>query len=295
MKLGAVLIATGKHANPMFPSGEITVAQRMIATLHKSGVTQIAVITGPDDKKMEKQLAQYGVFFLQNPQPEKEDASIDMGLRYLSGKCEWIYLMDADRPLLDPDTLVDLLVSGEDMVLPVFCGCAGQPILIRSRCAARLVGVRNIAAVIAMQEVVRMNVEDAGVVLSAGEAAQKKTHIEEHERKLTRLVPEFKLCRGKNLLDTKLITMLRLIRETQSVRDACSRMQISYSTAWNLLNAAEDAVGYPLILRNKGGPSGTGSLLTEKGDRLLVACDRFEAAAREKLETLYGEYLEGVL
>ena len=72
-------------------------------------------------------------------------------------------------------------------------------------------------------------------------------------------------------------------------------MQISYSTAWNLLNAAEDAVGYPLILRNKGGPSGTGSLLTEKGDRLLVACDRFEAAAREKLETLYGEYFEGVL
>ena len=49
MKLGAVLIATGKHANPMFPSGEITVAHRMIATLHKSGVTQIAVITGPDD------------------------------------------------------------------------------------------------------------------------------------------------------------------------------------------------------------------------------------------------------
>ena len=102
--------------------------------------------------------------------------------------------MNADRPLLDPDTLVDLLVSGEDMVLPVFCGCAGQPILIKSRCAARLVGVRNIAAVIAMQEFVRMNVEDAGVVLSAGEAAQKKTHIEEHERKLTRLVPEFKLC-----------------------------------------------------------------------------------------------------
>ena len=53
MKLGAVLITTGKHANPMFPSGEITVAQRMIATLHKTGVTQIAVITGPDDKKMD--------------------------------------------------------------------------------------------------------------------------------------------------------------------------------------------------------------------------------------------------
>ena len=106
---------------------------------------------------------------------------------------------------------------------------------------------------------------------------------------------DFAIARGKPVLDSKLVTLLHLIRETQSVRNACSRMLISYSTAWNLLNAAEDAVGYPLILRNKGGPSGTGSLLTEKGDRLLVACDRFEAAAREKLETLYGEYLEGVL
>ena len=31
-----------------------------------------------------------------------------------------------------------------------------------------------------------------------------------------------------------------------------------------LLNSAEDSLGYPLILRNKDGPSGSGSLLTEK-------------------------------
>ena len=140
-----------------------------------------------------------------------------------------------------------------------------------------------------------MNADDAGVVLSAVEAAQKKTLIAEHERKLTRLVPEFTLWRGKTLLDTKLVALLRLIRETQSVRDACSRMQISYSTAWNLLNAAEDAFGYPLILRNKGGPSGSGSLLTEKGDRLLTACDHFETAARENLEALYGKFLQNIL
>ena len=56
MRLGAVLIAAGTQAKPMLPSGEITVAQRMIATLQKAGVTQIAVVTGPDDRKMEKQL-----------------------------------------------------------------------------------------------------------------------------------------------------------------------------------------------------------------------------------------------
>ena len=295
MRLGAVLIAAGKHADPMLPSGEITVARRMIATLQKAGVTLIAVVTGPDDKKMEKQLAQYGVFFLRNAQPEREDTSIALGLDYLADKCEWIYLMDADRPLLDPDTLVDLLASGEDMVLPVFRGQPGQPMLIRSSCAGRLSGAKNISAVTAIPGSVHMNAEDAGVVLSAVEAAKKKTLIAEHERKLTRLVPEFTLYRGKTLLDIKLVALLRLIRETQSVRDACSRMQISYSTAWNLLNAAEDAFGYPLILRNKGGPSGSGSLLTEKGDRLLTACDQFETAARENLETLYGQFLQNVL
>lgn len=60
MKLGAVLIAAGKNANPLLPSGEITVAQRMIATLQKTGVIRITVVTGPSDKEMEKQLAQYG-------------------------------------------------------------------------------------------------------------------------------------------------------------------------------------------------------------------------------------------
>jgi len=295
MKLGAILIAAGKYANPMLPSGEITVAQRMIAMLQKAGVTLIAVVTGPDDKKMEKQLAQYGVFFLQNPQSESESASISLGLNYLADKCDWIYLMDADRPLVDPDTLVDLLASGKDMVLPCFHGQAGQPLLIKSSCIHRLSCVEDVSSAAALSGVSQLEVSDAGVILSAAEAEGKETLIAEHERKLTRLIPDFSITRGKPLVDGKLVVLLRLIRETQSVRDACSRMQISYSTAWNLLNGAEDALGYPLILRNKGGPSGSGSLLTEKGERLLIACDQFETAVRENLETLYGKFLQSVL
>ena len=80
MKLGAVLIAAGKNANPLLPSGEITVAQRMIATFQKTGVIRITVVTGPSDKKMEKQLAQYGVFF---PQPENQGTSISLGIHSL--------------------------------------------------------------------------------------------------------------------------------------------------------------------------------------------------------------------
>lgn len=295
MRLGAVLIAAGKQANPMLPSGEITVAQRMIASLQKAGVTQIAVVTGPDDKKMEKQLAQYGVFFLQNPNPEQENASIRMGLAYLGEKSEVLYLLSADYPLVDPDTLRMLKDVDAPFVVPTFRGKRGQPLLVRQRYASKLYEAKHMTAAIELPYMMELAVEDPGVILTAAEAAGHTVLIADHERKLTRLIPDFSITRGKPLVDGKLIVLLRLIRETQSVRDACSRMQISYSTAWNLLNGAEEALGYPLILRNKGGPSGSGSLLTEKGQRLLTACDQFETAARENLETLYGKFLQSVI
>ena len=109
------------------------------------------------------------------------------------------------------------------------------------------------------------------------------------------LEAEFSVSKGDAHISSKLISLLFLIRETQSVRDACSRMQISYSTAWNMLNTAENALGYPLLLRNKGGPSGTGSLLTEKGQELLSAYAQFESAAKENMEKLYDSYLRDIL
>ena len=136
--------------------------------------------------------------------------------------------MDADYPLVDPDALVDMLASAENMVLPCFGGQNGQPLLIKSSCAHRVCTASDMAAMAALPGFVSLPVEDIGVILPATEA--EKNFIADHERKLTRLVSEFTISRGKKLLDTKLITLLRQIRETQSVRDACSRMQISYST-----------------------------------------------------------------
>ena len=291
MKLGAIIIATGNAANPMLPSGEVCVAQRMIASLQKAGVSAIVVVTGADDKKMEKQLAQYGVFFLQNPESERESLSVRMGMEYLCGKCERIYLMQANFPLITPETLLQLKETEEKLVVPVCGGKRGQPLLVTGSFAGDL----SVASCMALPDLKEVPVEDAGIFLTATEADRHKELIAEHERKLTRLSPDFSIIRVKPLVDGKLVALLRLIRETQSVRDACNRMQISYSSAWNLLNAAEDALNYPLVSRNKGGPSGAGSLLTEKGQRLLDACDRFETAARENLESLYEQFLESVL
>jgi molybdate transport repressor ModE-like protein len=295
MKVGAVLIAAGTHTYPMYPSGEITVALRMIASLQKAGVDMIAVITSPEDQKMEKHLAQYGVFFLQNPEPENQEKSIHMGMNYLAEKCELIFLLSADRPLLDPATIILLKNSRETLAVPTFNGKRGQPLMIQASHIETLPNIRNLADMMTLPGLVEIPVRDLGILLNAEESEDQIELTNAHERKLSRLVPNFSINRGKPLVDRKLVVLLRLIRETQSVRDACIRMQISYSTAWNLLNSVEDSLGYPLILRNKGGPSGAGSLLTVKGADLLNACDQFEEEARKYLDQLYDKYLDRVL
>ena len=72
MEIGAVLMTAGCGGAPAMPSGSITVAHRMIASLKKAGVTVIAVVTGPEDKKFEKQLAQLGVVVLNTATPDDE-------------------------------------------------------------------------------------------------------------------------------------------------------------------------------------------------------------------------------
>ena len=287
MEIGAVLITAGCGSTPAMPCGGITVAQRMIASLQKAGVSLIVVVTDSEDKKLEKQLAQAGVFFLRNEVPEQEEISAAIGLNYLADKCDRVFLFKAERPLVDPDTLLQMLEVDSSLVIPVHNGKEGLPWLLKAPYSA----MRDFDASTAG----KLHIEDPGIILTAEESASMKEAISNHDRKLTRPVLDFTISRGKPLVDGKLITLLSLIRETQSVRDACNRMQISYSTAWNLLNGAEDSLGYPLILRNKGGPSGSGSLLTEKGSALLIACEQFESAARESLSSLYESIFQDVL
>lgn len=288
MEIGAVLMTAGCGGAAALPSGSITVAQRMIASLKKAGITVIAVVTGPEDKKFEKQLAQAGVVFLNTVTPDDENASIRLGLEYLADKCREVFVLQANHPLLAPETLVEMCNTPGASVVPVYADIQGQPLLLRSPFSE----IRSLKDVIIDRV---LNVDDRGILLTARDSENLADAIAEHDRKLTRPVLDFSIARGKQLLDSKLVMLLHLIQETQSVREACGRMQISYSAAWNLLNAAEDSLGYPLVKRNKGGPSGLGTLLTEKGSRLLSAYDLFESQARESIEQLYNTYLKHML
>lgn len=84
--------------------------------------------------------------------------------------------------------------------------------------------------------------------------------------------------------------MLHLIEDTHAVRDACSLMQISYSAAGNMLNRVEGELGFPLVIRTRGGANGSGSILTEKGSHLMNAYDRFSEDLGKTAKVLYGKF-----
>jgi molybdate transport repressor ModE-like protein len=57
-----------------------------------------------------------------------------------------------------------------------------------------------------------------------------------------------------------------------------------------MLNHVEDELGFPLVMRNRGGASGTGTVLTEKGKRLMDAYDQFAAQMKKEADQLYSGF-----
>jgi len=63
--------------------------------------------------------------------------------------------------------------------------------------------------------------------------------------------------------------LLRLIRKTGSINAAAKAMGISYRKAWTYIDAMEKRLGFPLVIRRKGGVGGGKSLLSPQAAAFL--------------------------
>ena len=88
--------------------------------------------------------------------------------------------------------------------------------------------------------------------------------------------------------------LLTLIDETKSVRAAGQRMQLSYSSCWNIIRTLESQLNYTLIERSQGGAGGSTSVLTERGRLLLERYNAYEKALKEQANDLYDRYFGGL-
>ena len=306
MTTAALIVAAGMSSRmgdfkPLLNIGSISIAQRVVATFQQAGVEKIVMVTGYNAVMLERHLAGNGVVFLRNEKYETTQMfdSVCIGLSYLRDKCGRVLFTPVDIPLFTADTVHRLLETDAPLACPAVDGETGHPTLIGASLFDRILsdsgdqGLRG-ALNRCGAEPTLIPVEDRGILHDADTPEDYKALLRYHNEQLVRPVLNVELAREKVFFDSRTAMLLRLIDETRSVRQACQRIQMSYSSGWNVIRTLEGQLNRTLILRSQGGAGGGNSSLTDDGKLLLDRYDAYVDALREKAGELFESYFGGL-
>lgn len=84
--------------------------------------------------------------------------------------------------------------------------------------------------------------------------------------------------------------LMRAIEATGSLRAAAESMGMAYTKALKLIKNAEENLGFPVTMREVGGKSGGGSVLTKQGREYLEKYEQYRNACIEANKKLYSEF-----
>ena len=306
MRIGALIVAAGMSKRmgefkPMLSIGSISVAQRVVATLSQAGVSKIVMVTGYNATILERHLSGNGIIFLRNDDYESTQMfdSVKIGLRYLRDKCDRILFTPVDVPLFTAKTVKTILDSGASLAAPMCEGKQGHPILIANALIPEILadsGEMGLKGAMDRCSVplLRIAVEDFGTIHDADTPEDFSALVEYHNSQLVRPVVNVNLTREKPFFDSKIAMLLTLVDETKSVRAASRRMQLSYSSCWNIIRTLESQLSFPLIERSQGGAGGSTSTLTDRGKELLQRYNAYEKLLKEQANALYDQYFGGL-
>lgn len=306
MEIGALIVAAGMSRRmgefkPMLSIGSISVAQRVVATLSQAGVSKIVMVTGYNAPILERHLSGNGIIFLRNEEYETTQMfdSVKIGLNYLLNKCDKILFTPVDVPLFTAKTVKTILDSGADLACPMCEGKQGHPILIANSLIPEILsdsGDQGLKGAMdrCSTPLVRIDVEDFGTIHDADTPEDFSQLLNYHNSQLVRPVVSISLNKEKPFFDSKTAMLLMLIDETKSVRAAGQRMQLSYSSCWNIIRTLESQLSYTLIERSQGGAGGSTSVLTERGKLLLERYNAYEKELKDRANQLYDQYFGGL-
>ena len=301
MQTGAVIVAAGMSSRmgefkPMLSIGRISIAERVVATLQQSGVTEIVMVTGYNAPVLERHLANHGVVFLRNEHYDTTTMfdSACLGLRYIKDKCDRVLFTPVDIPLFTSSTVRALLASDAALAVPVCDGEAGHPTLLACSLIDGILadsgegGLRG-ALSRCGTPIVSVPVEDKGILHDADTPEDYAELLRYHNAQLVRPVVDVSLVREKPFFDARLAMLFRQVEETGSVRSACQRVQMSYSSCWNVIRTLESQLNRPLIERSQGGAGNRRSRLTANGKKLLSLYESYAESVRREAERLFEE------
>ena len=299
--VGAIIAADStKNAVPLLKVGNIPIIRRIILTLQQAGVFPIVIVTKPEEEEVIHQVAQLGVVFIQDEDAENSQmfTSVKRGLSYLKGKCDRVVFTPVNTPMFSAQTLLILLKSPAQIVKPTYQGRGGHPLILDSSVIEQILaydgpdGLRGaIKACKGQNETIE--VQDAGVLVNIHNATELQQHLEEHNASLLSPTVKISINKETEFFNSRLKLLLFLIADLHSVKQACLHMGLSYQKAWNLINNFEEETQYPIVTRQRGGINGGEAYLTEKGQKLMYAFQRYEEEmntfAQQRFEVLFKE------
>lgn len=278
---GVVAAAGGSVSRPTLRLGAISIIQRIVITYQQAGIFPIVVVTGVQADEVRYQLAGRGVVFLHNDQFARASLfdSARLAFRYLQGVCGRVVFTPVNSPLVAPACLRKLIHAGGDIARLSHGGRGGHPVSLSGRALDaqddRSPNLRDAMAATEMP-VMWVEADNEGAVLTIHQEREMHKHLARHKGDYFHPHLHLSLENEEELFPPRLKTLLFLVTKTNSVAAACRQVALSTSSAWEMLNRLEDALGYAVVVRKRGGASGSGSALTARGLAFLRAWQRYE-------------------
>ncbi|AOY77788.1 winged helix-turn-helix domain-containing protein [Clostridium formicaceticum] len=90
------------------------------------------------------------------------------------------------------------------------------------------------------------------------------------------------------------LLLFEAISETGSIRQAATKLNMSYRAAWGKIKATEERLGMKLLEKNTGGHK-SGAELTPEAVELLESYGKFKEESEEAVNKLFAKYFDGFI
>jgi molybdenum cofactor cytidylyltransferase len=139
--ISAIVLAAGQsmrmgRSKMLLPWGQSTVIGKVITTLVDSGLSDMNVVTGLNQKQVEEALTEFQINFIFNPNYANGEMllSFQVGLRGLHKKPEAALMVLGDQPQIEREVILAIienyLSTGSKIIVPSYQMHRGHPWLI---------------------------------------------------------------------------------------------------------------------------------------------------------------------
>lgn len=98
------------------------------------------------------------------------------------------------------------------------------------------------------------------------------------------------IAKGERAFGPGKADLLERIAAEGSISKAAKSMEMSYSRAWQLVDAMNQSFRQPLVESSAGGRKGGGAVLTRMGEEVLALFRRMEGKLKAEADAFFAEF-----